>query len=143
MNSYASPLSDNTELVYIANINNPSFHACHEVNNSDLKWAARGPIPVDQMWSIWQEEVLTSCNVNKLLVTSKKEKQIKIFAPKKVICDYKIIITFYSNFYIIYNLLNYYNWEIFLPLAKVSTFDSSHRTLGMFCCFFIILTCDK
>jgi len=49
MNSYASPLSDNTELVYIANINTPSFHVCHEVNNSDLKWAARGPIPVDQM----------------------------------------------------------------------------------------------
>ena len=55
MYSYVSPLSWNTELVYIANVNTPSFHAWLEVNNSDLECAARGAGSVDRMWSIRKE----------------------------------------------------------------------------------------
>ena len=46
---YVSPLSWNAELVYIANVNTPSFHALLEVNNSDLECAARGAGSVDRM----------------------------------------------------------------------------------------------
>ena len=92
MNSYASPLSGNRELVYIANVNTPSFHARLLVNNNDLECTAQGVISVEQMWSIQKEEVLKSCNLNKVVITKKEKHIIFYFAPKKV---YNSIIKIY------------------------------------------------
>jgi hypothetical protein len=126
-----------TELVYIANVNTPSFHAWLLVNNNDLECTAQGVISVEQMWSIQKEEVQSKQGCG-----YKKGEAYKIlFCSKKV---YNSIIKIYYCMFSYKKKLKFIKYQ---QLGKLSSIRLLcvilifHRFLGIIIIFSLHKMC--